>query len=108
MSKIAELESLLEDRPDDPFLIFALAREHEKHLNPLQAVLMYEHLANEHPDYIGTYYHYASLLYNRGNRNEALKLVDMGIERGTSVKDLHAISELKALKAGWLMEMDDD
>lgn len=108
MSKITELESLLDDRPDDPFLIFALAKEHDKQLNPLQAVLIYEHLVNEHPDYIGTYYHYASLLYNRGNRNEAIKLVDIGMERGSAVKDLHAVSELKSLKAGWLMEMNDD
>ena len=108
MSKIADLESLLDDRPDDPFVIYALAREYEKLGNPLQAVLMYEHLVNDHPDYIGTYYHYASLLYIRGNRNEALKLTDIGIERGTATKDLHAVSELKGLKAAWLLEMDDD
>jgi tetratricopeptide (TPR) repeat protein len=108
MSKIPELESLLEERPDDPFVIYALAREYDKLGNPLQAVLMYEHLVNDHADYIGTYYHYASLLYSRGNRNEAIKLVDIGIEKGSTVKDLHAVSELKSLKAGWLMEMNDD
>ena len=108
MSKIAELESLLEERPDDPFLIYALAREYDKASNPLQAVLMYEHLVNDHPDYIGTYYHYAILLYNRGNRNEAIRLVDVGITRGTEVKDAHAVSELKALKAGWMLEHEDD
>ena len=108
MSKIAELESLLEERPDDPFIIYALAREYDKHVNPLQAVLMYEHLVNDHPDYIGTYYHYAKLLYDRGNRNEALKLTDIGIERGNAVKDAHAVSELKSQKATWQLEMDDD
>ncbi len=108
MSKIPELETLLDDRPDDPFIIYALAREYDKIGNPLQAVLLYEHLVNEHPDYIGTYYHYASLLYGRGNRNEALKLTNIGIERGTAIKDVNNVSELKSLKAGWLIEMDDD
>lgn len=108
MSKIAELDSLLDERPDDPFLIYALAREHDKHANPLQAVLMYEHLVNSHPDYIGTYYHYARLLYDRGNRTEALRLTDIGIERGDAVKDTHAVSELKSQKAVWKLEMDGD
>ncbi len=108
MSKIAELESLLEERPDDPFLIYALAREYDKLSNPLQAVLMYEHLVNEHPDYIGTYYHYASLLYSRGNRNEGLKLVETGITRGTKAGDMHAVSELKRLQAEWMLDRDED
>ncbi len=108
MSKIAELESLLDDRSDDPFLIYALAREYEKYNNPLQAVLMYEHLVNDHPTYIGTYYHYARLLYDRGNRTEAFKLVRAGIENGTAVKEMHAVSELQGLLALWMAEQEDN
>ena len=101
MSRITELETLLETNPDDPFIIYALAREHEKQSSTLQAILMYEHLVNTHPNYIATYYHYAKLLYEAGNRNQALALIQQGIESGLKEKDMHAVSEMKALLSQW-------
>jgi len=109
MSRIAELEALLDERPDDPFIIYALAREYENGAGTMQALLMYEHLVTNHPEYIGTYYHYAKLLQGAGNLNEALRLVNMGIERGTVIKEMHAVSELKGLLTAWTdVEEDGD
>jgi predicted Zn-dependent protease len=104
MSRIPELESLLDERPDDPFLIYALAREYEKHTGTMQALLMYEHLVNNHPDYIATYYHYAKLLYNAGNKSEALKLLETGIDRGSKLKEMHAVGEMRSLFEEWSEE----
>lgn len=109
MSKITDLEALLEERPDDPFIIYALAREYEKlPAGSLQALLTYEHLVTQHPDYVATYYHYAKLLYIGGNRNEAIRLVNLGIAAGLKAGDLHAVSELKGLLAGWTDESEED
>ena len=47
MSRLAELESLLDQDPDDPFIIYALAREYEKNQVTMQALLMYELLIND-------------------------------------------------------------
>jgi len=105
MSRIKELETLLETSPDDPFIIYALAREFEKQTNTLQAILMYEHLVNSHPTYIATYYHYSKLLYEAGNRNQALVLIKQGIENGLKEKDMHAVGEMKAMLSQWT---DDD
>ena len=104
MSRIPELEKLLDERPDDPFVIYALAREYEKHTGTMQALLMYEHLVNHHPDYIGTYYHYAKLLHSVGNKAEALKLLDQGISRGIALKENHAVGEMKGLAEEWSEE----
>lgn len=109
MNRIAELEKLLDERPEDPFLIYALATEYQKQpAGTMQAMLMYEHLVNNHPNYIATYYHYARLLYEGGNVTGALGLVTTGIERGTAEKDMHAVSELNGLKAAWTDFLDDD
>ena len=104
MSRITELETLLDENPNDPFLIYALAREYEKTNGTMQALLMYEHLVTNYPDYIATYYHYAKLLYGAGNRPEAIKLLHLGIERSMTAKDMHATGEMRGLLMGWTEE----
>lgn len=97
---------MLDESPDDPFLIYALAREHESANSTMQALLMYEHLINQHPEYIATYYHYAKLLHSAGNFTGAIKLLQNGIEQGMKEKDMHAVSEMKGLLSTW--ELEDD
>lgn len=101
MSRLSELESLLDQNPDDPFIIYALAREYEQNLATMQALLMYEHLVTDHPSYVATYYHYAKLLFSLGNKNEAINLLEKGVEQGSVAKDMHAVSEMKGLLMGW-------
>jgi len=108
MSRLQDLEAMLDANPDDPFIIYALAREYELLNSTMQALLMYEHLVTDHPDYIATYYHYAKVLYSAGNRNEAIRLLQKGIERGTALADHHAVSEMKSLLAFWQHEDDND
>ena len=88
---------MLDANPDDPFLIYALAREYEQANSTMQALLMYEHLITDHPGYIATYYHYSKLLYSAGNRHEAIRLLQRGIDQGIKEKDMHAVSEMKGL-----------
>jgi len=101
MSRIAELEALLDERPDDPFLIYALAREYEKNTGTMQALMLYEHLITNHPDYIATYYHYAKLLNTAGNKSAGMNLLEQGIERGTQMKEMHAVGEMRGLLELW-------
>jgi tetratricopeptide (TPR) repeat protein len=101
MSRIVELEKMLDENPDDPFLIFALAKEYEKSEGTLQALLMYEHLVTNYPTYIATYYHYAKVLQKAGNKSEALLLLQKGIEEGTKAKEMHAVSEMRGLLNLW-------
>ena len=99
---------MMETNPDDPFILYALAREYELQSGVLQALLMYEHLINAHPEYVATYYHYSKLLYSAGNRFQAIELLKKGIEKGISGKDLHAVSEMQGLLAQWTLEEDEE
>lgn len=99
---------MLDENPDDPFLIYALAREYEQNAGTMQAFLMYEHLVTNHPGYIATYYHYAKLLFGAGNRNEAIKLVQLGIAKGLEEKDMHSVSEMKGLLANWIDDSEEE
>ncbi len=101
MSRQVELEKMFDDNPDDPFIIYALAREYEQNLATFQALLMYEHLVTQHPAYIATYYHYAKLLYSAGNRNEAVRMLQNGMDWSTKENDIHSLSEMKALLSLW-------
>ena len=101
MSRIEDLEKMLDESPDDPFLIFALAKEYEKSEGTLQALLMYEHLVTNYPSYIATYYHYAKILHKGGNKTEAARLLEKGIEEGGKANELHAVGEMKGLLNLW-------
>src|SRR5687767_5932994 len=101
MSRLGELEALFDDNPDDPFITYALAREHEQSQSTMKALMLYEHLVNHHPAYIATYYHYAKLLHSLGNPNEAKKLLKKGIEEGMKERDMHAVSEMRGLMESW-------
>ena len=108
MSRIEDLEKMLDESPDDPFLIFALAKEYEKQEGTLQALLMYEHLVTNFPSYIPTYYHYAKVLQKAGNKSEALLLLQKGIEEGTKAKEMHAVSEMSGLLNLWSGVEEDE
>lgn len=108
MTRLKELESMLDENPDDPFIIYALAREYEQALSTMQALLMYEHLVTDHPAYIATYYHYAKLLYQAGNRHEGIRMLERGVEWGIQEKEMHAVSEMKGLLSMWKMVEDED
>lgn len=108
MNRLEQLQSMLDDAPDDPFLIYAVAREYEQQQITMQALLMYEHLLQEHPEYTATYLPYARLLFTAGNRTEALALLEKGIERAVSQKDQHTANEMKSQRMTWSGDDEED
>lgn len=90
-----QLLAFLKDKPDDPFLLFALAKEYEKLEEPSKALDLYETLARDQPYYIGTYYHYGNLLRVMGKEVEAQEVFQLGMRKAEEVNDEHALSELK-------------
>lgn len=94
---INRLEQLLEffkNEPHDPFLKYALATEYLRLNNQEKALWFYLDLVNQHPDYIGTYYHLGKLYEQLQQAEEALKIYEKGIEIAKKIKDQHALNEL--------------
>ena len=96
--RLNKIKSFLEETPNEPFLLYALAKEYEKLGEELSAIKAFEHLVENHPEYAGTYYHLGKA-YERANEFEkALKIYDKGIAITKKIGDKHALGELSAAK----------
>lgn len=95
-----QLRSFLRARPHDPFLKYAIAIELKNSGATAEARAAFETLAQEHPHYVPTYYHWGQALEFLGEQEEALSVYRRGIETATRAGDAHAASELqRALSA---------
>jgi len=104
MSRLDQLLTFLEEDPDDPFTLFAVATEYRRRRDPNLSLQYYERLVDEHPDYVGTYYHLAALYLELGRRDDAIATYRTGIEVANRLRDTHARSELQSA----LMEAEDE
>ncbi|MCO6460518.1 MAG: tetratricopeptide repeat protein [Saprospiraceae bacterium] len=93
--RMIDLMKLLEDDPNDSFILFAIAKEYES-LNMLdQALNYYLTLQRTNPSYVGLYYHLAKLYEELGKVEDALNIYDEGIFMAGKMHDQHALAELK-------------
>ena len=104
MSRKDQILQLLEANPQDAFLRFALAKEHEQAGEDAGAVAIYEQLTVDAPDYVGTYYHFGKALERLGRDAEAWRVYSTGIEVTGRLGETHARSEL----AGARLELGDE
>ncbi len=104
-SRLTKLMTFLQDSPDDSFILFAIAKEHEKLGAIREAFDYYEKLTGVDPDYVGTYYHLGKLHEEEEATAEALAVYQKGIEIAKKIKDQHALSELMNAKMNLEMEL---
>ncbi|MCX2574217.1 tetratricopeptide repeat protein [Pedobacter sandarakinus] len=108
-TRLAKLLEFLESEPNDPFILYALATEYNTENNMEKAYAFYLKLTNEHPDYVGTYYHFGKLLEKDGDKEKAIEIYQKGMEIARGKRDMHAFSELQGAynKAAGLDYEDD-
>lgn len=93
-TRLDQLFKFLKDRPDDSFLLFAVAKEYEGIGDEDNAKAYYLKLTDSDPDYVGTYYHLGKL-YERAEEFElATVTYQKGMEVAKSAGDRHAYGEL--------------
>ena len=98
--RLAQLLTFLKEDPSDSFLLFAVAKEHEKLGNNTKALSYYEILKEKDPDYIGLYYHLGKILEVLEHPKIAISTYKEGIHLAKRKSDFHAASELNgALEA---------
>ncbi len=103
--RLQQLKGLLEDSPNDPFLLYAIAKEYEGLGSVEEALRQYKALTDLHPDYVGTYYHYAKLLEKQEETEEALSIYEKGMFVARKIGDTHALGELSNAKMNLELEL---
>lgn len=104
--RLEKLQAFLAEAPNDPFLIYAITLEHLKLEDVDKARKGFERLVNEHSDFVATYYHFAKFLEEEGERDNAIKQYETGLEKALKAGDRHAHRELQNAYQNLLMEDD--
>lgn len=105
--RLEQLFSFLKSEPNDPFLIYAIATEYNSKNEVEEALKYYGILINEHPNYVGTYYHLGKLQQKLNQLDLAITTFEKGIQVAQNARNMHAMSELKGALAE-LKEDDED
>ena len=95
MDRLATLLIMMRNKPDDPFLIFALALEYKSLDNQAESKVFFERLVNEFPDYFPTYYQYGKMEEENGNSEHALTLYETGLQKAKAANEMKTARELQ-------------
>ena len=106
MSRIEQLIKFLKDTPNDPFLHYAIAQEHNKAGNKELALEKYQELVDKFPNYVGTYYHLGKTQIEIGQKTEAMTTFETGIKIAQEIKDQHSLAELQSARLELLYDED--
>lgn len=96
--RIERLTAMLEEQPNDSFLLFALAKEYEASGLDDKARTNYVQLLSNDPEYIGAYYHLADLHIRLKEFSEAASVINKGVALADSLKDSKNKAELMQLR----------
>lgn len=104
------LEKLLifyEEDPGDPFNLYALALEYQKH-DASKAAASFDQLLEDFPTYLPAYYHAAQLFSILGEFEKASRTFDTGIKLATEQGNVKTQQELtRALRMFEDEQMDE-
>lgn len=101
-NRLELLLGMLEEQPRDPFLFFAIAKEHEKGGDYSAALDWFSQLRAHNPGYTGLYFHLGKLHERLEDPEAARAVYEAGIHFCRQAGDQHALSELQ----GALMNLD--
>jgi len=92
-----QIEAMLTEDPNDPFLNYGLAMEYVSSGDDDGAVRRFQHLFEVAPDYVPGYLQ-AGQAFNRLNRlNEARSILQRGLDVARKKGDTHAFEEMSVL-----------
>lgn len=106
-TRLEELLNFLAESPNDPFLKYAVTMEYLKGDDKERTRAGFLDLVSAHPEYVGTYYHYAKFLESQGEKEEALAIYQKGMEVAQAARNRHAFGELQGAY-NLALGLDDD
>jgi tetratricopeptide (TPR) repeat protein len=102
--RLAQLAVMQAADPDDPFFPYAIAQEYLAGDKLLEAKAEFEALLGRFPDYLPSYYHFGTTLYQLGEAEAALSCWRKGLELAERLGERKTANELRAL----LEDLGDD
>jgi tetratricopeptide (TPR) repeat protein len=108
-TRLTKLLEFLASDPNDPFVLYALATEYNTSNQEEKAFYYYNKLIEEHPDYVGTYYHLGKLYEKTQQSEKAIAVYKNGMLVARRKNDGHAFSELQgACNSAMGLDYEDD
>jgi len=93
--RLQKLNEMLEEKPNDSFLLFALAKEFVKQNESQKALDLYQQLIETNPNYTGAYLHFGQLHEQLGDTANAESIYRQGIAVCENLKAYHDMNELR-------------
>ena len=97
--RLEQIRALLQDDPDDPFLMYGLAMEYLSINDNGAAVTAFRELLKKRPDYVPTYLMLGQTLQRMGKEPEAADVLRLGVTAAKQAGNEHALSEIQGLLA---------
>ncbi len=107
MDRIKLLLQFVEEEPNNPFNLYALALEYQN-TDQNAARLYFEKLLEKHADYLPTYFHAAALFAELDELEKAQNTYQSGIKLAKQQNDQHSLRELQNAYQNFLFEYDMD
>lgn len=98
-SRKKQLEQMLADDPDDPFLRYGLAMEHVSQGDHEAAAKCFQDLLARSPDYLPAYFQAGQAFVRAGRSIEAREVLARGTQVARQQGDEHAAEEMQGLLA---------
>ena len=97
MDRLAMLNEILSQNPDDAFARYGVAMEYSKTGDVERALDEFAKLLSAHPDYTAGYFMAAQTLSKANRLDEAKKMLVEGISSARRTGNSHAQSEMTAM-----------
>jgi thioredoxin-like negative regulator of GroEL len=100
VAKVSNIEffaSAIEKDPDNTFARYSLAMEHRKSGDLATALATFNALIEHTPDYVAAYLMAAQVAVGLDDEDQAIDIINRGIEAAKAEKNDHAASELTDL-----------
>ena len=99
MDRLAILNEILTQNPNDAFARYGLAMEYSKAGEVERALEEFQKLLAANPDYTAAYFMAAQTLARENRMEEAKKMLADGIASAKRTNNVHAQSEMEAMLA---------
>lgn len=106
-NRIEEIIQMLQDDPEDLFLLYVLALEYVKIGDDKKSEQSFDRLLTRFPDYLPTYYQAAHFFWEKGSIEKAKTAFCQGIEIAERTRDIKTEQELRNGYQNFLIDIDE-